>query len=338
MASDGDSDEDFVVFGTPLEPLEEDEARKKPIPIHDQVVKDEKGRFQRFHGAFTGGFSAGYFNTVGTKEGWTPSTFVSSRQQKAVKQSSRPEDFMDEEDMGEHGIAPQDITTTDDFSSRKKDVIREKAKAITSLSAPIPGDILLEDLVAPAKLSIGVQLLRRMGWKDGQGVGPRVKRKAAKQKLDSIARGYGCALLHKGSEESEEDDDEDFAPENVTFAPKDVTPIDFTPKVDLHGLGYSGLNPLQALAGGSRTTHINLFTMDSERTKSLFGDNAQGQKRRGGVTGQAFGVGAMEDEDDDIYHRDVMSNYDTVLGGEEPGDGLYGWTAPKQYNKKKDKR
>lgn len=31
-------------------------------------VRDEKGR-RRLHGAFTGGFSAGYFNTVGSKEG-----------------------------------------------------------------------------------------------------------------------------------------------------------------------------------------------------------------------------------------------------------------------------
>lgn len=29
--------------------------------------------------------------------GWTPSTFVSSRQQKADRQNVRPEDFMDEE-------------------------------------------------------------------------------------------------------------------------------------------------------------------------------------------------------------------------------------------------
>lgn len=29
--------------------------------------------------------------------GWTPSTFVSSRQQKAEKHHARPEDFMDEE-------------------------------------------------------------------------------------------------------------------------------------------------------------------------------------------------------------------------------------------------
>ena len=31
-------------------------------------MRDKQGR-QRFHGAFTGGFSAGYFNTVGSKEG-----------------------------------------------------------------------------------------------------------------------------------------------------------------------------------------------------------------------------------------------------------------------------
>ena len=27
---------------------------------------------RRFHGAFTGGFSAGHWNTVGTEEGWAP--------------------------------------------------------------------------------------------------------------------------------------------------------------------------------------------------------------------------------------------------------------------------
>lgn len=31
-------------------------------------VTDEEGR-RRFHGAFTGGFSAGFYNTVGSKEG-----------------------------------------------------------------------------------------------------------------------------------------------------------------------------------------------------------------------------------------------------------------------------
>ena len=60
-------------------------------------VTDEQGR-RRLHGAFTGGFSAGYFNSVGSKEGWTPSTFVSSRNQRA-KTAQKAEDFMDEEDL-----------------------------------------------------------------------------------------------------------------------------------------------------------------------------------------------------------------------------------------------
>lgn len=60
-------------------------------------MTDEKGR-QRFHGAFTGGFSAGYFNTVGSKEGWAPASFQSSRKERAeTKKSLRPEDFMDDE-------------------------------------------------------------------------------------------------------------------------------------------------------------------------------------------------------------------------------------------------
>uniref|UniRef100_A0A8C2J2C0 G patch domain containing 1 n=1 Tax=Cyprinus carpio TaxID=7962 RepID=A0A8C2J2C0_CYPCA len=299
MASDEDSDEDFVTYGTPLEPLEEDEPIRKPVPVHEQTVKDEKGRYKRFHGAFTGGFSAGYFNTVGSQEGWTPSTFVSSRQQKAERQNARPEDFMDEEDFSEHGIAPREIVTTEDFASERKDQLKDKARAVSSLAALIPGDPgLLEELIAPARSSIGVELLRKMGWKDGQGVGPRLKRRQRKQNTVKV---HGCALLPSGSEESE-----------------------------------VGLNPLQALGGGSESAHINLFTLQSDRTSSLFGDRNSGQKRRGGIAGQAFGVGAMENEDADIYHKDSMSNYDTVLGGEEPGDGLYGWTAPQQYIRKKN--
>ncbi|XP_034535760.1 G patch domain-containing protein 1 isoform X2 [Notolabrus celidotus] len=338
MASDSDSDEDFVTFGTPLEPLEEDEAPKKPVPLHEQTVKDEKGRYQRFHGAFTGGFSAGYFNTVGSKEGWAPSTFVSSRQQKPDKQHhARPEDFMDDEDFGEHGIAPREITTSLEFTSSRRDAVKEKARAVNAQSALIPGDTLLEELIAPARLSIGVELLRKMGWKEGQGVGPRVKRKARRQQTDGGQRLFGCTLPPAGSEDSEEgDDDEEFAPENVTFAPKDVIPIDFTPKVGVQGLGYRGLDPGLALLGGGASEHIDLFRPQSEARSRLFGGAQRGQ-RRGGVAGQAFGVGALEDDDEDVYHRDSMSRYDKVLGGEEPGDGLYGWTAPQQYKKNRDK-
>ena len=66
-----DSDEDtYVMVGAAFDPLEtpEDVQRAKVLKEKEQYVTDSQGR-RRFHGAFTGGFSAGYYNTVGTKEG-----------------------------------------------------------------------------------------------------------------------------------------------------------------------------------------------------------------------------------------------------------------------------
>ena len=86
-ASEDEDDVDYVFLGTPLEHEKESDARggrrKRADPavtrhkaVWEQVATDEEGR-RRFHGAFTGGFSAGYFNTVGTPQGFTPQTFVS---------------------------------------------------------------------------------------------------------------------------------------------------------------------------------------------------------------------------------------------------------------------
>lgn len=52
----------------------------------------------RFHGAFTGGFSAGYFNTVGSEEGFKPKSFVSTRQNRAERKFVSAKDFMDQDD------------------------------------------------------------------------------------------------------------------------------------------------------------------------------------------------------------------------------------------------
>ncbi|NXS02963.1 GPTC1 protein, partial [Oxylabes madagascariensis] len=334
VESSDSEEEDLVSYGSALQPLQEGERIKKPVPLQEQTVKDAKGRYQRFHGAFTGGFSAGYFNTVGTKEGWTPSAFVSSRQKRADRTVLGPEDFMDEEDLSEFGIAPKDITTTDDFASKAKDRIKEKARQIAGVVAPIPGTTAFDDLIGPSKITIGVELLRKMGWKEGQGIGPRVKRKPCRQKPDPAVKIYGCALP-PGLSEGSEDEEDEYQPENVTFAPKDVMPVDLTPKENVHGLGYKGLDPSQALFGVSAREHLNLFTGGSEETSNLIGDLRHSRGRKLGITGQAFGVGALEEEDDDIYATDTLSKYDTVLKDEEPGDGLYGWTAPKQYKSKK---
>ena len=43
---------------------------------------------------------------------------------------------------------------------------------------------------------------------------------------------------------------------------------------------------------------------------------------------QAFGVGAFEDDDDDIYAVDSMENYDITMSGEKNPESTYGWTKP----------
>ena len=65
----------IIKKGTIFEP---EEIEKKKIAYSNQIAKDHKNH-KRFTGAFTGGFSAGYFNTVGSKEGWKPTQFVSSK-------------------------------------------------------------------------------------------------------------------------------------------------------------------------------------------------------------------------------------------------------------------
>ncbi|KAK2957727.1 putative G-patch domain protein [Blattamonas nauphoetae] len=75
-------------------------APQKYTALHNQAVTDDKGR-RRLHGAFTGGFSAGFFNTVGSKEGWTPTDFRTSRQNRNTQTSHRIEDYMDSDDFAE---------------------------------------------------------------------------------------------------------------------------------------------------------------------------------------------------------------------------------------------
>ena len=91
----------FVFLGThqPLEIVGLKANQKNDfLPVHLQSALDDQGR-QRLHGAFTGGRSAGYFNTVGSKEGFRPMEFSSSRSSRANIAAARPEDFMDDDDI-----------------------------------------------------------------------------------------------------------------------------------------------------------------------------------------------------------------------------------------------
>ncbi|XP_063833900.1 G patch domain-containing protein 1 homolog [Ostrinia nubilalis] len=308
--SDADSDEEPIIrYGTPLDPIEEDEipSKRKYQQPADQYAVDAYGR-RRFHGAFTGGFSAGHGNTVGTPEGWTPSTFKSSRADKAQISAQRPEDFMDDEDRGEHGIAPRHMGTQSEFSGQKRRLRRFH-------DGPIPGEPVLEQLLKAVHETAAVKMLRAMGWRPGQGTGDRLT-KADKKKAKKQHKVYGCYMPpemrqeNEGTaDESEDSTDSEFEYE-MLFAPDDYEPYVLQRKNDRFGLGYSGLSRHSVLGN-----LVGEYGSDAGTSRSHLVMKEKGKKVS--IRGQAFGVGAFEADDEDIYATEDMSHYDFTLGGTE---------------------
>ncbi|KAI0792217.1 hypothetical protein C8Q75DRAFT_792313 [Abortiporus biennis] len=258
--SSSKANENFCLIGTPLPPLEKTKDSNEFVPLWKQEVRDEKGR-RRLHGAFTGGFSAGYFNTVGSKEGWAPSTFVSSRSERAKQKAARPEDFMDEEDLQELRESRNLVDETEEMDfggteaelKKRQGLVNEEddsmASAIASSLAPSPQD------------SAGARILKKMGWRMGQGVGPRLT--YAQRKAQDNASGVSSMI---------EDDEE----AKKHMYPRRDTPVLLAPRKDnFHGLGYSpGMSLMESIESGSSTGGRN--------------------ERKAG-----FGLGALNDADED---------------------------------------
>ena len=286
-----EEDDDVCIhYGTAFPVLEEDETPvRKPIPIHEQIVTDERGK-QRFHGAFTGGFSAGFWNTVGSKEGFEPSSFQSSRANRQSSKKATAEDFMDAEDVNEFGIAPKRLKVNEEFLASSEN---SSSKSLD----------ILERHIRPNPVDLGIRLLRRLGVRDGKGVGTFVERNLtmcddpSSKDLESepmVGKVYTCArpppeyalMLEPDSIEPE-------IMRKFKLAPEDVaTFIVSEHKTDRKGLGYMGINPGSFM--GSKSGPVSHSVT--------------------GMSGQAFGVGAFEEDDDDIYARENMNDYDFELG------------------------
>ncbi|KAI1402817.1 DUF1604-domain-containing protein [Hypoxylon fuscum] len=282
----------YVYFGTPLPPLDP-EVRDDGsyVPVWKQEVRDERGR-KRLHGAFTGGFSAGYFNTVGSQEGWTPSTFVSSRSNRRndgaaaeEKKQQRPEDFMDEEDLADAAEA-QKLQTAQGFAglgAGDQDGSMRRGGG-------------LADVFRVQGETMGVKLLRRMGWKDGQGIGPKIRRKA---RLDAS--------------------DKQDTGETHLFAPDNVAMVYFVRKLDRKGLGYEDESRLAPMKPSAPVNGDENSSEDDIRSGPLIRPNAAKKKpskfKKGGI-----GIGILNDtgsDDEDPYEIGPRISYNRVLGGDK---------------------
>ncbi|XP_054166086.1 G patch domain-containing protein 1-like [Oppia nitens] len=200
MATNYSDDENDGLLGTPFAPLADDQIVSKK-PDLDLTVRDSRGR-RRFHGAFTGGFSAGHFNTVGSEAGFTPSLFISSRSQRWDQSlvQRKPENFMDSEDLDVFGIAPKRITTKDKFAEQEFAGFRENDSLID----------VLKSVIKPSVESIGLQLYKRM----------KLSAKTENKHKDDVI--YGC--------------EEPLIRNSIN----DLKNI-YKPKDDFHGIGYQSI-------------------------------------------------------------------------------------------------
>ena len=120
------------------------------------------------------------------------------------------EDFMDEEDLAEVAESQQVVTKS------QFDGLGGTAEELGSSSQKNAGD-LFDDLVKPKEDTIGISILRKMGWREGQGVGPRVQRKI------------------EGDEDGE----------MYSLAPVNIAVVALERKTNSNGLGYTLLPGLE---------------------------------------------------------------------------------------------
>ncbi|XVF11680.1 hypothetical protein REPUB_Repub08aG0048200 [Reevesia pubescens] len=316
-----DSDEeDFVFFGTPIEREEEITNRRKKaaaeasgnlrsLPPWKQEARDEEGR-RRFHGAFTGGFSAGYYNTVGTKEGWAPQTFTSSRKNRAEVQQQSIFNFLDEDEKAD--LEGQCLGTSSQFDTfgftaaeyAHKQADKEQKKRPSAIPGPVP-----DELVLPASESIGVKLLLKMGWRRGRAI-----KDSHASSLYDARREARKAFLAFASEDTK-------APRPAEYEPVEGEPESFieqpadddapssqslpvfvlNPKQDLHGLGFDPFKHAPEFREKKRLRLSNDKQHGLRKAISIK-DSLFGSKS--GKAAPGFGIGALEEfdaEDEDIY-------------------------------------
>ncbi|TKY54961.1 G patch domain-containing protein TGH [Spatholobus suberectus] len=315
MESDED---DFVFYGTPIEREDDLTSRKKKaiaessghlrtLPAWKQEVRDEEGR-RRFHGAFTGGFSAGYYNTVGSKEGWAPQTFKSSRKNRAEFKEQNILNFLDEDEKAE--LEGRFLGTTSQFDTfgftaaeiARKQAEEEQKQRPSIIPGPAP-----DELVVPAIESVGVKLLLKMGWSRGRSI-----KDSHSDALYDARRQARRAFLAFSSDDPEvkitksesiKGDIENFPeqPVNDDQFSKGTPVYILNPKQDLYGLGFDPYKHAPEFREKKRSRLSSQVGPGHSKNFStrdgLFG-------LKSGKAAPGFGIGALEEldaEDEDVY-------------------------------------
>lgn len=103
-------------------------------------------------------------------------------------------------------------------------------------------------MLPPPSDSSGARILKKMGWRLGQGIGPRVTLRQRKQQ--DLQLSFGGRIT---SDVTNIPDDDEEASKH-TYAPRDTRILLVDRKENSHGLGYDpgmGLNESLGVKGGA---------------------------------------------------------------------------------------
>jgi len=103
-------------------------------------------------------------------------------------------------------------------------------------------------LLPPPKSSIGAKILQKMGWRPGQGVGPRVSLARRRAQDAQAYNPFTGTRLTTGSLEIPEEDEEAM---KHLYAPRDVPVLNVQRKDNSHGMGYVPGATLHSTLGAS---------------------------------------------------------------------------------------
>ncbi|EEY22106.1 G patch domain-containing protein [Verticillium alfalfae VaMs.102] len=142
-----------------------------------------------------------------------------------------------------------------------------------------------------------------MGWREGQGIGPKVRRPARLHDTEAVST---------------------HVPESHLFAPDDVAVVSVIRKIDHHGLGYSAMcaHDTHEPAGFTRrTSEEDVLNTDGfgmkETSRSLMGGRSKDTKGHGG--GMGFGIlnDNGSDDDDGYQMAPRISRIRTLTGSKK---------------------
>ena len=88
---------------------------------------------------------------------------------------------MDEEDDPLLGKRLETSERYDTLQTGAKRRLQQQCQPSRAVESAIPGFALPDEWALPVNDSIGAKLLKQMGWKEGHGIGQRVRRRKYKE-------------------------------------------------------------------------------------------------------------------------------------------------------------